>query len=116
LLDTNRLALAATARARISARALAAHRHALAMPQAAIAGDIHQLLDIQLNFSPQVALDTILVIHDLADAPNLFLGQIAHPRARVDIRLLEDDHTIRGTDPKNIGDRNLDLLVSRDVY
>ena len=90
----------AAACARIGARALAAHRHPLAMAQATIAGDIHQPLDIQLNFPPQIALDAILAINDLANAPNLFLGQIAHPRARVDIRLLEDDHAVRGPIPK----------------
>src|SRR5689334_18472174 len=44
LLDTDRLALAATAGARIRTRALATHRHSLAVPQATIAGDIHQAL------------------------------------------------------------------------
>jgi hypothetical protein len=86
------------------------------MPQATVAGDIHQPLDVQLNFPPQIALDPILAINHLANAPNLFLGQVAHPRARVDIGLLEDDHTIRGTDPIDIGDRDLDLLVAWDVH
>ena len=49
--------LAALAGARIGARALAAHRQALAMAQAAVAAEVHQPLDAHRHFAAQVALD-----------------------------------------------------------
>src|SRR5258706_16275898 len=45
------------ARTRIGAGALAAHRQALPMPHAAVAAQLDQSLDRQLNLTPQVALD-----------------------------------------------------------
>src|SRR5262245_12619455 len=56
LLDADRLAAAAAARARVRPRALAMHRHSLAMAQPAIAADVHQPLDIELNLAAQIAL------------------------------------------------------------
>src|ERR1700760_684236 len=47
----------ALACARIGARALAAHRQALAMPNTAIAAEIHQTLDVHGHLAPQVTLD-----------------------------------------------------------
>src|SRR5581483_138017 len=94
LLDPDCLTLAPAARARVRARALAAHRHTFTMPQPAVAGNIHEALDVQLDLAAQVALDAILAVDHFADASNLFLGQVAHPCIRVDIRLFEDVHTI----------------------
>ena len=40
-------------------RALAAHRQPAAMPQAAIAAEIHQTLDVELGLAPEIALTYI---------------------------------------------------------
>src|SRR5262245_6760613 len=55
LLDADRLALTAAAGARVGACALAAHRHTFAVPQPAVTCDVHQPLDVQLHFAPQIA-------------------------------------------------------------
>src|SRR5438067_1661224 len=54
LLDADCLPTPAAARARIGARALAAHRHTLAVAQAAVAADVHQPLDVELNLAARL--------------------------------------------------------------
>src|SRR5579884_1624829 len=44
----------AAPRARVGARALAPHRHAAAVPQAAIRADIHQPLNVHRDLAPQI--------------------------------------------------------------
>ena len=73
-------------RAGIGSGALAVHRQAAAMADAAVAADLHQPLDVQVHLAPQVALDRVLTVDDLAQAADLVLGQITHARVRVDVR------------------------------
>src|SRR6266511_4510858 len=116
LLDTDCLTLPPAAGARVRARALAAHRHPLAVAQPTVAGNIHQALDIQLNLAAQITLNAIFTVDHVADAPDFFLGQVTHSRVRVHVGLLEDVYTIRSADPRNIGDRDLYLLVPRNIH
>src|SRR5262245_7244771 len=115
LLDTDRLPAASTAGARVGTRALPAHGQTLAMSQATITADVHQPLDVQLDLAAQIAFDAIFALHDLADAPDLLLGQVAHSDVRVDVGFFENVKPIRAADTKDIGDRNLDFLVTRDL-
>src|SRR6266852_8847663 len=48
--------------ARVGVGALAPHRPAAAMPQPAIAAEIGQPLDVELNLAPQVALDDVVAV------------------------------------------------------
>src|ERR1700760_4703710 len=54
--------------ARLGVRALAMDRKTAAMTQAAIAGEVHQTLDVHRNFTTQVAFDRIVLVDRLADA------------------------------------------------
>src|SRR5262249_5514561 len=56
--------------------ALAADRQPLPVPDAAVAADLHQALDVLGHLFPEVALDPPLVRDHLADAPRLVLGQV----------------------------------------
>src|SRR3546814_9552249 len=62
--DRLRLALAG---ARIGVRALAADGKALAMTQAAIAGEVHQALDVHRRVAAQVAPDRVVGVQRFAD-------------------------------------------------
>src|SRR5476651_2051291 len=64
--------------ARIGMRALAMDRQAAAMPQTAIAGEVHQSLDVHRHFAAQVTLDRIVMVDGLADADDLVVGQRVH--------------------------------------
>src|SRR5215212_4433262 len=63
----------ALARARVGVGALAAHRQAAAVPQAAVAGHVHQALDVHGDLAAEVALDPVLAVDQLADAEDLFV-------------------------------------------
>ena len=67
------------ARARIGPRPLAAHRHSLAVPQAAIAAEIHQALDVHGDDAAQIAFDPVIAVDTLANAHDLVVGQLRHP-------------------------------------
>ena len=74
---------------RVRAGPLTARRHAAAMAKAAIAADIHQALDIHGDFPTEVALDSHLLVDDLAQAIDLVVRQVTHPRVGIDIRAFQ---------------------------
>lgn len=108
-------ALRTTPGARIGASPLAAHGHAAAVTQTAIAADIHQPLDVQRNLSSKVTFNAVFLIDDLAEAVDLIVGQIAHTRVRVDPGPLEQDPAGVGADAIDIRKRSLNPLLARKV-
>ena len=82
------------------------------MAQAAIATDFHQALDIRADQTAQIAFHGILTLDRLAQAADLFFRQIAYPRRRTHAAVFEDELTGRQPDPVNIGQGDLDTLVS----
>src|SRR5689334_15401917 len=73
LASGHRLADAAP-RARVRARALAANRQVAAMPNAAIAVDLDQPLDIHIDFAAKIALNLVVAVDELAQSRNFILG------------------------------------------
>src|SRR3546814_13383260 len=71
--DRLRLALAG---ARIGVRALAADGKALAMTQAAIAGVVHQALDVPRRFAAKVAPRRVVGVQRFADLAAFGVGQV----------------------------------------
>src|SRR3954449_4268029 len=57
----------ALAGAGVGLGALAAHRQCAAVPQPAVAADLHQPLDVHRDLLAEIALDTTLVLDHLAD-------------------------------------------------
>src|SRR5207249_821911 len=86
-----------------------------AVAEPAVAADLDQPFDVQVDLAAQVALDLVLAVDDLADSGQLLLGQVAHPRGRVDARLLTDLGGRGRTDPVDVAERDLNVLVARDV-
>src|ERR1700689_5853134 len=66
--DRDRFAFAGAC---VGMRALAADRQALAVPQPAIAAQIHEPLDVHCDLAPLVALDLIVAVGQLPAAPDL---------------------------------------------
>ena len=60
------------------------------MPQAAIAADLHQALDVHGNLSAQIALYLDVVVNVVAQLTDIFLSQILHAGVGVDARVLDD--------------------------
>src|SRR6185295_2232962 len=64
---------------RVGVGALAAHRQALAVAQAAVAAEVHQPLDVHRHLAAQIALDLVVAVDHLADADDLVIGQLVDP-------------------------------------
>jgi hypothetical protein len=57
-------------------RALSADRQAPAMAKPAIAGEVHQPLDVHCRFAAKIALDSMVLVDRLADVQNLLIGEV----------------------------------------
>src|ERR1700690_4275340 len=97
--DRDRLALAGTS---VRMRPLATHRQATAMPQAAVAAEIHQTLDVHRHFAPQIALDPELAVNQLADTQNFIIAQLVHPAIVGDAELLANRRGLGRADAVNV--------------
>src|ERR1700682_2117471 len=91
LAHADRLARAATG-ARIRPCTLAANRKATPVTQAPVGSDLDQSLDVEGDLAPELAFDLGFLIADVPETPG---GM--------------------GTDPKDIGERDLDALLTRNV-
>src|SRR6185437_10730705 len=102
------------ARARIGARALAAHRQAAAVTQAAIGAEVDQPLDADADFAAQVALDR--ETRDfLAQLFHLAFGQRLDRRGRIDPGLHADRLRPRAADAVDALQAHPNVLVDRQV-
>jgi hypothetical protein len=90
-------------------------RKITSMSEAAVAADFRQSLDVERDFASEVALDLVLPINDLADAGNLVLGQIPHSRVWADLGRLQDCPARCRADAVDVGESDLNALVSRNV-
>jgi len=73
-----------TARARVGARALTPYRHIPAVPDTAVATDIHQTLDVERNLTAQITLDTQFAIDDFTQPGYFIISEIPHAGIRAD--------------------------------
>src|SRR5690348_4026076 len=105
----------ALAGARVGVRALAADREALAVPQPAVAGEVHQPLDVHRRVAPKVALDAVIAVDRLADVQDFLVGQVLDSLFRRNAELLRDLLGRRSADSVDVGERDLDALVCRDI-
>src|SRR3954466_4584591 len=97
LLAGARLGLA-LAGARVGVRALAADREALAMAKPAVAGEVHQPLDVHCGLTAKVALDRMVLVDRLADVQHLLVGKVLDALLGRNAELLGD---LLGRGPAN---------------
>src|SRR5262245_38527720 len=74
---TDRL-LRALAGPGVRVRPLSAHREAPAVPDALVRADLDLALDVLRHVAAEVTFDLVFLVDPLADADDLFLGQVAH--------------------------------------
>lgn len=86
------------------------------MPQATVAADIAEALDVELGVRAQRSLDHVLVFYDLAHAPRFIFGPVLGLLERVDIRFLQDLSRSRPPDPEYGGESKFTPLIRRYVY
>ncbi len=114
LLARDRLGLA-LAGARIGVRALAADRQALAMAKPAIAGEIHQPLDVHRGGPAKITLNRVIGVDRLTNLKHFGVRQILHPAFGGDLQLARDFPGLGAPNAVDVGQRNLDALVGGDV-
>src|SRR5215469_17011142 len=97
-------------------RALSADRQVPAMTESAIGAYFDEPLDVHRNFFAQIALYQTLGLNDRTDAVDLFLAEVLNLLHRIDLCLVEDASRARMTDPVNIGQRNIDVLLAGKIH
>jgi hypothetical protein len=80
-----------------------------------IATDILQTTDILAHLTSQLALDTVVLINELSQAARLGLGEFSDPCVGVYPRVIQDLIAPGATNTIDIGQSNLDSLVTRQV-
>src|SRR6185295_753298 len=105
----------ALAGAGVGVRALAAHRQAAAMPRTAVAAEVHEALDAELDIAAQVALDAEVRLDRVADPADVILVEVIAPLVGRDAGLFE--HGVRpvAAEPVDVRECDLDALVAREV-
>src|SRR6476646_1766507 len=99
----------------VGTRSLAANRQAAAMPNAAVAAEIHQPLDAHRHLAAQVAFDGELA-DVLAQLVHLRVGQVLDLGAGHDARGDADRLGARTADAVDRRQSDLGMLMIRNVY
>jgi hypothetical protein len=99
----------------VCVRPLATNRKSAAVSQAAIAAQIHQAFYIHCDFTPQIALDDIIVINGFTDLDHFRFGQIANATIFTDTDLLADIPGIGRTNTVDVAQCDFHSLVCRNV-
>ena len=107
--------LGTLAGARVGLGALAVHRHAAPVTDAAVAADVHEPLDVLGALAAQVAFDGDGTVDRLAQAHDFFFSQIADLGVGVDGQLGEDGLGGGPAHAVDVGETDLDPLLRRDV-
>src|SRR5262249_51674277 len=115
LLLRDRALARALPRPRVRAGTLPAHRQVPAVPQPAIAADLHQPLDVHRDLLAEIPLDPADFLEHPADLPDVFLREILHADVGAHARLAE--HVVRplAADPVDIREADLDPLGARKI-
>src|SRR5918994_3186693 len=94
---------------------LPAHGEAPAVPYAPVGPYVYEPPDVLLRLAPQVALDLDVLVDVGPDRADLTLGQVAHLRVRIDLRLAAYLARRRAADAVDVGQSYLDALLARKV-
>src|SRR5437667_4131226 len=86
------------------------------MAQAAVTADLHQPLDVEVHFPPQVSFDHEMAIDIVPQPRNLILGQRLDPGLRVEPNGAYGFPALGPPDPIDIRKRDVDRLLIGNVY
>jgi hypothetical protein len=96
-------------------RALAANRELTPMTQAAIAAKVHQTLDVDRHFAPQIALDHIVAVNRLTNLQDFRIRQLSDAALGWDHHLFTDFFGLFLADAMNILERDNHALIGRYI-
>src|SRR5215211_688350 len=91
------------------------HRKIAAMPQAAVAADLHEPLDIHGDLLAEIALDAALLLEHTADLADVVFRQVLDADIRAHARRSEDVVRALASNAVDVGEPDLDPLGPRKV-
>src|SRR4051812_30694100 len=108
-------ALRALAGARVGLGALPADREALAVAATLVAADLDLATDVGLDLTAEVTLDLVLRLDRVAELDELGVTQLVDPQVGADAGVGEELLGGGAADAVDVGERDLDALVAREV-
>src|SRR5262249_36390820 len=90
-------------------------RQVAPVPQAAVAADLHQPLDVHRDLLAEIALDAALLLDHPADLADVFLRQILHAHVGADARLGQDVGRALPPDSEDVGQSDLAVVGPRQI-
>jgi hypothetical protein len=85
------------------------------MTQSTVRPRIDQALDVQRNFLPKIALNTVFALDDFSEFDDLVFTEIFHADRPIDSRRFENMLRGRSSDPINIGQPDINPFPSRQI-
>jgi hypothetical protein len=95
---------------------LAVYGKATTVTQPAIAGDIHEAFDIELDLFSKIAFDTSLCIKDGADAIDLFFGKVTDLPVDINVCFRKNLIGASSADTVDIRQTDLSALLWREIH
>ena len=95
--------------------ALSSHRKTNSVTHSTITTDIHQTLNVQLDFRTEITLHFVLSTNDLTNLGSLVIGPVFHFQASIYASLIQYFCRTTATYPINIGQRNFTPLILRQI-
>jgi hypothetical protein len=114
--DTDGLA-GAFSRAGIRLGSLSANRQAAEVPDAPIALDALQALEVHTDFPAKIAFNDVLaILNGMHDLGQLLFAEIFGANGRVDIGLGQNDFRVAWANAVNVAQGDVDALIRRNFY
>jgi hypothetical protein len=79
---------------------------------ASVAADLSETLDVHGDFTAKITFHQACSFHNVLDACDFLVGKVTYARVRVDISTRKDLVRCRSADTIDIGQTDLDTLVS----
>src|ERR1700752_2827062 len=83
--------------------------------QAAVGADLHEPLDVERDFPAELAFNLGFFVDHVAQPADLLIAKILDPQIWIDVRDRQDAAGGAGPDAEEVGQTDLDALVTRDV-
>jgi hypothetical protein len=95
--------------------ALTTNRETATVAETTVRAQVSETLDVHADLLPQLTLDRIAGLDNFADTSDFVVGELEDPSHRVEARLRHDLLGGGLSDPVDVGERNPDRLLPREV-
>jgi hypothetical protein len=99
----------------VGVRTLSTNRKSAAVTDATVAADVHEALDVHRDFGAERSLDAKILFDRLTQTVDVRVIQIANTLFGVDAGRSEYPAGGRATDAEDLGQADLDLLLTRKI-